>query len=188
MNLFCNKHGITDFNIRTSGKRICKKCEMIGAKKYRSKIKEKAILYKGGSCIKCGYNKCFRSLDFHHRDPLQKDFSIGESRGGKKIVRNWEKLTPELDKCDLLCRNCHGEVHAELSLLVFYETFDYKIHRKDINFINDALLKGRKTPEIIISEISEGKYTHENYNARELRHQEWLINNNVLDKYDDVSS
>lgn len=162
MKLFCNKHGITDFNVRSSGKRICKKCEVLGAKKYRINIKEKAILYKGGCCIKCGYSKSFRALDFHHRDPSKKDFAIGESRQGKKIVRNWEMLKPELDKCDLLCKNCHAETHEEIEKSNTENLMDYNINRKDINLINDSLAKGRKTSEMIIKEIESGKYKYNN--------------------------
>lgn len=72
------------------------------------KTKLKAIEYKGGKCQICGYNKCTRSLQFHHLDPNEKDFGI--SRGTK----SFEKLKPELDKCILVCANCHGEIHDGL--------------------------------------------------------------------------
>jgi len=72
------------------------------------KTKLKAIEYKGGKCQICGYNKCTRSLQFHHLDPNKKDFGIS---GGTK---SFEKLKPELDKCILVCANCHGEIHDGL--------------------------------------------------------------------------
>jgi len=73
---------------------------------WRKRTKKKLVEYKGGSCINCGYNKCNENLTFHHRDPNMKDFQIsGMSLG-------IEKLKLEVDKCELLCRNCHGEVHA----------------------------------------------------------------------------
>lgn len=78
-------------------------------KTYRQQLKIKAIAYKGGKCVKCGYDKCVRSMDFHHRNPDEKEFSISQySNFG------WERIKKELDKCDLLCRNCHGEAHEEL--------------------------------------------------------------------------
>lgn len=163
MNLFCNKHGITDFKIRPSGKRVCKKCEVYSSKKYRIKLKEKAVAYKGGACFKCGYNKSLRALDFHHRDPLEKDFAIGESRQGKKIVRNWEQLKPELDKCDLLCKNCHCEVHEIVDIDASENIYNYNVHRKDTNLINESLISGRKTEEQIVAEIESGKYYTETY-------------------------
>jgi hypothetical protein len=69
------------------------------------KIKQKAIEYKGGKCIICGYNKCSTSMVFHHRNPEEKEFNIGHK------LAKWEVIRAELDKCDLLCLNCHGEVH-----------------------------------------------------------------------------
>lgn len=72
------------------------------------KAKLKAIEYKGGKCCICGYDKCARSLTFHHLDPTKKDFGISGS------TKSFEKLKPELDKCILVCANCHGEIHEGL--------------------------------------------------------------------------
>lgn len=81
----------------------------ISVSNFRQRLKEKAIEYKGGKCVICGYNKSNRSLDFHHRDPNEKDFTIGSG-----TVLNWERVRIELDKCDLVCRNCHGEIHENI--------------------------------------------------------------------------
>ena len=78
-------------------------------KEWRVLVKKKAVEYKGGKCQICGYDKCMRSLDFHHLDPTQKDFAISTFKN-KKI----EKLKTELDKCILVCSNCHGEIHDGL--------------------------------------------------------------------------
>ena len=67
------------------------------------------ITYKGGKCERCGYNKCNRAVEFHHLDPSKKDFGISNH-----INRNIEELKSEIDKCILLCSNCHAEVHQEL--------------------------------------------------------------------------
>lgn len=81
--------------------------------KYRRRLKWKLIEYKGGKCERCGYNKrVARAYDFHHRNPEEKDFSISSS-----LSLSFEKLKVEVDKCDLLCRNCHAEVHHELDRL-----------------------------------------------------------------------
>jgi DNA-binding CsgD family transcriptional regulator len=79
----------------------------------RQRLKLKAIDYKGGACVCCGYNKSVRSMHFHHIDPTQKDFSIG----GNGATRSWEKIKTELDKCVLVCSNCHGEIHDEIDVL-----------------------------------------------------------------------
>ena len=71
-----------------------------------------AITYKGGKCQSCGYNKCLEALEFHHIDPKQKDFSI--SQYGHS--RSWERVRKELDKCVILCANCHREIHATMQL------------------------------------------------------------------------
>src|SRR5690348_17765017 len=75
----------------------------------RKKLRAMAREYKGGKCILCGYDKCPDALEFHHRDPSQKEFT--PSRAYK---RSWDVLKIEIDKCDLLCANCHREAHAEM--------------------------------------------------------------------------
>lgn len=45
-------------------------------------------------------------LDYHHRDPQEKDFTIGRLKKGAREV-----LQAEIDKCVVLCANCHREFH-----------------------------------------------------------------------------
>ncbi len=75
---------------------------------WRQRTKLRAIAYKGGACQICGYNKAVRALQFHHLIPGEKDFNI--SRASK----SWQSIKTELDKCILLCSNCHAEVHEEI--------------------------------------------------------------------------
>lgn len=82
-------------------------CSSCAVTKQRRLVKSKAIAYKGGCCQMCGYNKCEASLTFHHIDPKQKEFGLSE----KGIKRKWEIMQKELDKCILLCHNCHYELH-----------------------------------------------------------------------------
>lgn len=74
----------------------------------RKRLRQQAIEYKGGKCITCGYTRCQAALDFHHLDPTQKEFGI--SLDG--ITRSWTRVQAELDKCVLVCSNCHREIHA----------------------------------------------------------------------------
>lgn len=74
----------------------------------RKKLRLRAVTYKGGKCILCGYDRCIAALDFHHLDPTQKEFGI--SMDG--ITRSWIRIQVELDKCVLVCSNCHREIHA----------------------------------------------------------------------------
>ena len=106
----CRNHGITEFVKRADGYCRCKKCAVDAVNKRRIVLKEKAIEYKGGECQECGYKKSKRALEFHHLDPNEKDFGI--SANG--YTRSWEKVKSELDKCILLCANCHAEKHEEI--------------------------------------------------------------------------
>ena len=87
----------------------------------RRAIKKALIKYAGGKCQKCGYNSCLRALEFHHLDPTQKDFGIS-----KTITKNIQTLKLEVDKCVLLCSNCHAEEHQHLYELG-YSQFDSDI-------------------------------------------------------------
>ena len=103
----CSRNFIYSKAFRKKGYRehLCNSCSTANS---RRKSKQRAVDYKGGKCKICGYNKCNRSLEFHHIDPEHKDFGIS----AKGWTRAWKKIVIELDKCILLCANCHGEVHA----------------------------------------------------------------------------
>ena len=59
----------------------------------------------GSACSICGYNKSIAALDFHHTDPKEKDFGIAQIG-----TWTWSKIKQELDKCILVCANCHREL------------------------------------------------------------------------------
>ena len=74
-------------------------------KRIRNK-KERAVIYKGGKCKNCGYDKCIAALDFHHVNPEEKVYEV------KYLMsRRWDLIKEEIDKCILLCANCHREEH-----------------------------------------------------------------------------
>jgi len=105
----CGVKGIEHFY--SSSKYYCKTC---WNKLTHQKQKQKFVDYlnefrQGIKCERCGYDKGLWALAFHHRDPSLKDFSIDKNRG-----KNKTELYTELDKCDVLCHNCHSEVHAEM--------------------------------------------------------------------------
>lgn len=86
---------------------ICKACDNNRIMRIQQTLKQKYINYLGGECNKCGYNQCIAALDFHHKNPKEKDFNISKYKSSD----NWDKIKPELDKCILLCANCHRELH-----------------------------------------------------------------------------
>lgn len=85
---------------------FCNECRRPKRNQTRNGVKGKAIQYLGGKCVCCGYNACQKALQFHHIDPSQKDFNIS------RLERSWESIKPEIDKCALVCSNCHFEIHA----------------------------------------------------------------------------
>ena len=78
------------------------------------KRKYEAILSRGAKCGKCGYDKNISALEFHHLDPNLKEYQIDSRRFSNTSI---DKLEQELNKCILLCANCHRELHyPELTL------------------------------------------------------------------------
>jgi hypothetical protein len=75
-------------------------------KRRRKEVKQELIAARGGRCVDCGYSGVSTVLDFHHRDPTAKDFSISSFGGA------YSRLLVEVEKCDLLCANCHRLRHA----------------------------------------------------------------------------
>ena len=79
-------------------------------KKRRERIKAELVIRRGGKCQKCGYSINQSALVFHHRDPSQKKFNIS----GVRLTNTPRALLDaEADKCDVLCVNCHCELHDE---------------------------------------------------------------------------
>ena len=97
----------------------------------------------GGSCILCGYSKCLRALTFHHRDPSQKMFELNVNQIKGKP---WEVVIAEAQKCDLLCTNCHIEIHA-----VDYEGYIdievIQINKKEPNVKNTKVKQTYPCPQ-----------------------------------------
>jgi len=72
--------------------------------------KIKAIKYKGSECIDCNLklsDSHYAVFEFHHLDPLLKDCDWSKLR-----LKSWPIITTELDKCVLLCANCHRIRHV----------------------------------------------------------------------------
>ena len=87
----------------------CKKCRGKCQNDSNRKRKKMFVEYKGGKCEICGYSKCMAALDFHHKNPNEKDPSWEKMR-----KRTFNKVKEELDKCNLVCRNCHSEIHYNI--------------------------------------------------------------------------
>lgn len=82
---------------------------------YQMRKKIKGVEYLGGKCMLCGFDHP-SALQFHHRDPSQKLFNITSKELSMPRKYPWETMIiPELDKCDLLCANCHFLTHTVLT-------------------------------------------------------------------------
>ncbi|EBS4516540.1 hypothetical protein DQT32_03855 [Salmonella enterica subsp. enterica serovar Braenderup] len=108
-NKICEIHNVM-YEQYKNGRHVCKKCANEKISNYRRELKIKAVEYKGGKCAFCGYNKSISALEFHHTDPNEKDFGIAT----KGTIRKFEAIKKELDKCIMLCANCHREEHDRL--------------------------------------------------------------------------
>ena len=90
---------------------VCKKCMQKSNKKCRLNKKIHFIKKMGGECTNCKIKLTENNwpiFDFHHIDPSQKEVSWS-------TLRNWSnnKIEKELNKCTLLCANCHRLLHAK---------------------------------------------------------------------------
>ena len=72
----------------------------------RRKLKEYAVKLLGGRCNKCKYNKCPAALDFHHNKGQKEGLMAHIIKNGSK-----QKILKEVNKCIVLCANCHREIH-----------------------------------------------------------------------------
>jgi hypothetical protein len=85
---------------------ICKACYRLEHRTRVREFKNQLVLLKGGKCERCGYCECLSALSFHHLDPQEKDPDWRLLRRRKP-----DKVLKELDKCQLLCLNCHALAH-----------------------------------------------------------------------------
>lgn len=86
----------------------CRQCNSDNVAERKREFKRQCVEYRGGVCIDCGFKGHQAVYDFHHLDPTQKDFQFG-SIGTTKLN---DVVKEELDKCVLLCSNCHRIRHA----------------------------------------------------------------------------
>lgn len=75
------------------------------------KAKDLVLSRKKCGCSICGYSKCMAALEFHHVNPSEKSFAISKAHSGYSL----EEILKELEKCILVCANCHAEIHAGIT-------------------------------------------------------------------------
>ena len=75
------------------------------AKAKRAVRKAECVAYLGGACHKCGYSKSVHALTFHHKSRSNKTRDVSAM-----LDYSWARLVAELDRCVLVCFNCHMEL------------------------------------------------------------------------------
>jgi len=94
------------------GKTQCQKCADFNSRRLinlRKEYKSRAVAYLGGKCVDCGLTSEYMSVyDFHHLGNSAKESTIARLMSSQK---RWEPIKNELDKCILLCANCHRIRH-----------------------------------------------------------------------------
>jgi len=83
--------------------------------RYHNLKEEFLLIYKKGKkCVVCDWNKHPEILQFHHKDRTKKDFTIGNIKITERTTpKNIELVKQEIDKCLLLCPNCHAILHLK---------------------------------------------------------------------------
>jgi hypothetical protein len=76
------------------------------AKKRGRQRKQMAVEYLGNKCAHCHKQWPLAVYEFHHVDTTQKDYDPAQA-----LQHSWENFKKELDKCILLCANCHRIEH-----------------------------------------------------------------------------
>ncbi|QNR53844.1 hypothetical protein phiK7A1_054 [Pseudomonas phage phiK7A1] len=101
------------FKGRKADNILMSECKVCFNNRNMDRYEEKArwlVEQKGGGCTLCGYSECTAALEFHHKDPSQKDFQIN-----KRWSMTKEAILLEIEKCVLLCANCHRETHWKIA-------------------------------------------------------------------------
>ena len=79
------------------------------AQQVRGRLRKLELInINGKKCERCGYNKNYSALEFHHLNPKSKKFQLDLRCLSN---RRWEVVLEEAKKCILLCSNCHAEEH-----------------------------------------------------------------------------
>ena len=115
----CNRH-------YPRKKRNNLECSTCRSNYTRYKHKKKAIDILGGKCNIC--NEMDNDvLQFHHKNPEEKSFTLSGGWGNK----DWKLLKEEIDKCILLCANCHIKLHRK-NIQKIFDYFEKKVDKVKI--------------------------------------------------------
>ena len=66
-------------------------------------------IFEGKACERCGFDD-IRALEFHHKDRSKRSFTITS-----QVTIKLERLMNEIDKCEIICANCHSIEHSRFN-------------------------------------------------------------------------
>lgn len=132
-----NPENSYDRKSRNTYASYCKSCYSENTLNRRLTFKKKCVEYKGGSCMRCGYNKNLTALEFHHLNSQEKEFNPS-----KMMNKIWDVIENELDKCVLLCSNCHREEH---SIINKRKKLEKEFSVNLVNNLSDVIFIGKNT-------------------------------------------
>ncbi len=102
------------------------RCMSCNTRIRRYRAKAAAVEYKGGCCNRCKWKGSIAAFEFHHVND-DKEFNIGSAAN-----KSWEVIKKEIDKCELLCSNCHRIEHSK---------HDNELFMEEVKNYNGNLLK-----------------------------------------------
>ncbi len=111
---------------------LCRKCRCRYEWEKTLLRKIKVVELMGGKCSICGYDKYYGSLTLHHKDREEKEMDWKEMR-----VCSWDNMMKEVEKCILVCRNCHGEIEAK-------DAVEFEFEHKNMSDIQKESKEKRK--------------------------------------------
>jgi hypothetical protein len=160
---------------------VCENChrKITGEKTVKKTTKHKLLLLsfkKIYACEHCNYNECLKALDFHHTKEKILDIS-------SLLTQKWNltltpEITKELDKCTVLCANCHREIHFDIKIFNKYKeciktkaqnlkgTYAHKIDREKVVELHNSGYSQYKIAKILkcgnstVCEILKSKGIH----------------------------
>jgi len=164
-------------------------------------FKQKIVESFGGKCNICGCIDYYEVYDIHHLDSESKNKEISKyytSNGRRLSNISFNVLIKELEKCVMLCSNCHRKLHRNHTKLIYKKTFDAEVLIKEFcdicpvcgngklkkykNCSNKCRYKSRRivkrpTRNILKKEIEEHSYSYlgRKYNVNYNTIKKWAI-------------
>jgi hypothetical protein len=93
---------------------LCRNCHLDLHYPEPNKMKLRLLTIKGVvQCCRCGYKSNVACLDFHHRNKREKLFGFGTAHNNHMFLKTMSQIVRELEKCEVLCRNCHALSHFD---------------------------------------------------------------------------